>query len=436
MFRSMRCAERESQSEWATMRRTVLTVVSLASATLAAVAVPAASAGAASSSQAVTATTIRVGMPYPDLAPVRKLGVNLNQGNWDDAYKALVANINAHGGINGRKIVPYVVAVNPIGTAPNATACTQLTEDDQIFVALAPVEPQCYNQAGVPTINGTFTAAASAGEAPNFSITPPGSAYDPIQLAVFAKKGVFKGKKVAIIGATADQAEMMVVRSTLEKLHVDVAEYAIGTAPPTDQVAEDAQINSFVQRMQSAGVNEVVAVGSEGAWAQGLNEVSSTFHSPWIATSESTLATIVSGSTTIPAKYMNVLTSSSILPDYAIWKDPAIQSCVSIVRKAYPHDSFTVPTPASTGANSTFTSVVGACENLGLFAAIAKAAGKDLTEKSFVKAGYGLKNAIVPGSPAAISFGAGQPYALGPVYIATYDAKTKTLNYATTSSAG
>src|ERR1700747_1735009 len=86
----------------------------------------------------VTATTIRVGVPYVDVAAVKAVGVNIDWGSVPDAFNAVIANINAHGGINGRQVVPYIVRVDPTGTAPAATACTQLSEDDTVFVAVSP----------------------------------------------------------------------------------------------------------------------------------------------------------------------------------------------------------------------------------------------------------------------------------------------------------
>jgi hypothetical protein len=56
---------------------------------------------------------------------------------------------------------------------------------------------------------------------------------------------------------------------------------------------------------------------------------------------------------------------------------------------------------------------------------ISGAARKDLTVQSFVHAGYGLKNLVLPGAAAPISFGPGRPYGLGPVYMVHYDPSTK-----------
>ena len=59
---------------------------------------------AASSTPGVTAKTITVGIPYVDIAYVDKtFGLKLNQGSYPDAYTALFDQLNAHGGIDGRK---------------------------------------------------------------------------------------------------------------------------------------------------------------------------------------------------------------------------------------------------------------------------------------------------------------------------------------------
>ena len=134
-------------------RLLVVSTILVSSAIIVAGAGPAAAAAGAPS-QGVTATTIRIGIPYIDFSAIRQFGITLNQGNFTDAYTAIIDDLNAHGGVDGRKLVPYLLAVSPVGTAPAATACTQLDEDDKIFAAIAPFEPACFLQQGVPTIAG------------------------------------------------------------------------------------------------------------------------------------------------------------------------------------------------------------------------------------------------------------------------------------------
>ncbi len=386
--------------------------------------------------QGVTATTIRVGIPYIDFSAIRKFGITLDQGNYPDAYKAIIADLNAHGGVNGRKLVPYLLAVSPVGTAPAATACTQLDGDDKVFAAIAPFEPACFLQQGVPTIAGSYQGGPASGIAPNFTLTPPQAAYDPVQLKVFADEGVFKGKKVGIFaGQTTDQDELHVVESALRSLHVPVVATAVDAGASGDTTAINQQANIIAQRFQSSGVNEVVAVG-EGSlvWPDALQANQSTYHPPFVATNEGTIETAVLAASIKPTYLRGVLTSSPVPSNYQIWHTPFVQHCDKVVHKAYPSDKITPPTNPIKGSDQTFFSVESACVNMALFTTIAKAAGKDLTAASFEKAGYGLRNATIPGAASSVSFGPGRSYPLGPVIVVTYDPAKNVLDFANSAA--
>jgi hypothetical protein len=382
--------------------------------------------------QGVTATTIRIGVPYIDFSAIRKFGITLDQGNYPDAYNAIIADLNAHGGVDGRKIVPYLLAVSPVGTAPAATACTQLDEDDKIFAAIAPFEPSCFLQQGVPTISGSYQEGPASGTAPNFTLTPPQAAYDPVQLKVFVHEGVFKGKNVGIFaGQTTDQAELHVVESALHSLHVSVVATAVDAGATGDQAAINQQANIIAQHFESSGVNEVVAVG-EGSlvWPDALQANQSAYHPPFVATNEGTIQTAVLAASISPTYLRGVLTSSPVPSNYQIWHTPFVEHCDRVVRNAYPSDKITPPTNPISGSDQTFYSVESACINMALFATIARAAGKDLTVSSFEKAGYGLRNATVPGAASSVSFSPGRAYPLGPVINVTYDSAKKLLVFA------
>jgi hypothetical protein len=393
---------------------------------------------AASSSPGVTATTIKVGIPYVDLAAVRQqFGLKINQGSFPNAYKALFAKINAQGGINGRKVVPVFAAVNPTGTAAAATACTQLTEDTPTFVEISPLSPECYLEHRTPTINSTVTQSVSAGAAQNFTLTPPATAYDPIQLEILDKQGVFKNKKVGIYGGeTTDQDEVEVVKSALKRDHVNVAAVAVDSAPSNDQVAAAQQQQAIAQRFRNAGVNEVVAVGTgSSSWPQYQQQNQSSYTPPWVATSEADLSGTMQGKAFDSQYVSNVISTTPYPSPSSQWNDPLIKQCVATIRKAYPSDVIQSPIgeAANDSADNTYVAPESACGNVALFAAIAKAAGKSLTTSSFTKAGFGLKNVAIPGAGGTVSFGQNQAYAKGPVFIAKYDPTTKNMVIASKS---
>ena len=140
------------------VRKRLTFIASLVVVLGATIAVDPAGVGASSpADQGVTSTTIRIGFPVINFPALAVVGVHLNDGNFQDAISALTTYMNAHGGIDGRKIVPYVALDDPAITASSQTVCTQLTEDDHVFIAIAPVYPDCYQVThDTPVIDGTL----------------------------------------------------------------------------------------------------------------------------------------------------------------------------------------------------------------------------------------------------------------------------------------
>jgi hypothetical protein len=398
---------------------------------------PAVARAASPADQGVTPTTIKIGFPVIDFPALAVVGVHLNDGNFQHAISALTSYMNAHGGIDGRRIVPYVALDDPAITASSETVCTQLTEDDHVFVAIAPVYPDCYQAThDTPVIDGTLPGKLPANAAPDFNLTPPDEAYDPIQFAAFKKAGVFKGKKVGIYyGSGIDRPEAVSVESDLKKLHVDVVQIAGDDAPATDTAAVDQNTQTIALRFKSEGVNEVVAVGGSGAtdWPRALDGLQSTYKPPWIATNYTSISSDVAAAKGGNPYFDNVTTSDPSPSIYQAWHDPAVQKCYRIVHKAYPSDPISPPpnpnTPAaeSDSSHATYAAVVSVCATLAIVAVIADHAGKNLTVASFTKAGYGLRNVTLPGSSESVSFAPHQPYPLGHPHLLVYSTKLGTL---------
>jgi hypothetical protein len=386
--------------------------------------------------QGVTSTTIRIGVSVIDFAALQAVGVTLNDGNYQDAVSALTANMNAHGGVDGRKVVPYFVEMNPANSSSINSSCSELTEDDKAFIVLFPVYPDCFQQTyDTPVIGGVLPGTLPASAAPDFSLTPPDAAYDPVQLAAFDKRGAFKGKKVGLFYGADDTSEAKVVQSDLKKLHVDVVLSAEDGVTATDTVAVDQAAQTIALRFKDAGVNEVVGVGGTGAatWPRSLQDNQSTYKPPWIATNVTALASYVASAKGGNPYLDNVMASTPVSSPYQTWTDPAMQKCAAIVHKAYPSDAIAAPVnpnspqAASSGSDTTYAAVEAACQDLAIFAKIADAAGKNLTVASFTKAGYQLRNVSFPGSGGPVSFGPNQAYSIGKANVIVYDPRSGTL---------
>jgi Periplasmic binding protein len=393
-------------------------------------------AGAASpADQGVTAKTIAVGLPYVNFQALKSLGVTINDGNFPDAYQSVISDINKKGGINGRKLVLSSVEMNPSVPADATSSCTQLTEDDHVFVTVSPVFPTCYQQThDTSVIAGSLPEPVSGPVAPDFTLIPPAANFDPIQFAVFKKDGYFKGKKVALFyGADSDAPEVKVDQAALKKLGIPVALTAEDSVQATDAVASDQEVQSISQRFQSAGVNLVIGVGGSGSttWPRAQLDNQSTYKPTYIATSQSSLLSYVESTKGANPYLKYTLSALSAPSNYQQWKDPAIKKCAADYHKAYPSDPMTAPVnPTTPGAGNTtdtsFEAILEACQYLALFDDIATAAGKNLTTASFTKAGYALKNADIPGI-GVVSFGPNQPYATGAVTVYKYSPTSETL---------
>jgi Periplasmic binding protein len=375
--------------------------------------------------QGISSTAIHIGLPYPDFSSLEADGLNIDQGSFPNAFNALIANLNAQGGINGRKVVPSTAQVEPASAASSQSACTSLTEDDKVFVAFGPLYPLCYQKAGVATLNGVIGATLSPSAAPNFTLTPPSAAFDPLQLSVFSKLGIFKKKKVGVIASSVDQAELTIVKASLRHLNVNVVQTAVDSAFPTDVVASNQQVQVIAQKFKNAGVTVVVGVGTGStAWLLGLNDTQSAYAPRLVATNNATfVGTADTKGEDNPIYLKGAVTASPFPSQKVFFNDPAIQKCINIIKKAYPSTVIGNPIGAPTTAPTTWVAPENSCQDLALFTAITKAAGRNLTARTFKEAGYSLRNISIPGMGAPVSFGPGRAYALGPIYLVTYSTK-------------
>jgi hypothetical protein len=386
-------------------RAILASVIPLIGTALAAIPPAGAQLVATGSTQGVTGTTITIGVPYVDLAAVAQFTSGLNQGSYPGAYGALIKAINNRGGINGRKIKADYVAVNPIGSDSATAACAQLTQDDQVFAVIGFLQNNdsvCYtNLHHTPIIGGTMTTQLlTSAEAPWFNTAPIDNVIEPAVINATAKAGVFKGQKVAVLSLSNEATGL--TSSVLNALkHNGVKPVATATviANTSDPEASLQQISGVVSlKFKAAGATIVIPVGSAGqTW--GTATASGSYHPRVVAPSYNAFSAYTGSGGVSPTVVANAVTGYlqplSVGTKAVGWNDPALQRCVSTVKAA--GQSVNTPMSAVGTPNDTFVSVVQACQNLALFQAIVKKAGKDLTVAAFQRAGDTLGSVHIPG---------------------------------------
>ena len=158
----------------------------------------------------VTAESITVGVVAPDLESIRQL-VNLDHGSYEDAYRALIEEVNADGGVNGRRIEMVFDAFLPIGTEGMDTICSRFTQDEEVFAVLGGLlddGPLCYTELSDTAFIGSTqnTRRLERSSAPWF--TGSRNSDDVVETIIrgFDREGVFDGSAVAVVAAVADRS--------------------------------------------------------------------------------------------------------------------------------------------------------------------------------------------------------------------------------------
>jgi ABC-type branched-subunit amino acid transport system substrate-binding protein len=384
----------------------------------------------------VTPTTIKLGITTLDLAAIRQL-IDIDQGDAKTAYTAAINQINASGGINGRKIVPYFAPVNPTQTTFSAAACTKLAQDDKVFAVIGYFrndDPLCYTKThDTPIVGASLTPTQQKqSTAPWFNTSLTTANQIPKALAAFKQQGLFNGKKVAVVGMAADATDVnSVALPELKKLGVPVVQTAINDASTNDLPALYQQFGLIIQKLQSAGADVVITVGNASdTWPQALQVLRSKYKPQQLATDYNSVQAYTASSNGSPdyAVLNDLVAAYGGIPDpKTTWNtDTALKNCVAAVTAAHPSEPVGDPVTAKVGAQSTWTSAWNACAQVYLFADIARAAGKTLNNSTFNTGGESLKNLSIPGSgPEKLNFGPTSHDGGEPVTIETWNPATK-----------
>jgi ABC-type branched-subunit amino acid transport system substrate-binding protein len=392
--------------------------------------------GEAARAPGVTETEIKVGINYVDLEPVRKAGIKTDQGDFEGSYRALMDDINAKGGIHGRKIVPIFAPINPLGAQSSDEACLKQTEDDHVFVSIG-----FFNQDTVLCLVETHNTAVIGGsmnderlrraKAPWYT-AEPGSDLEVDAVKKLASEGDLKGKvAVATAGASKDLLNTKVLPA-LKKAGITPVAVAIDETPTDvapDLAAARARVKTYAEKFKSAGATTLLFVGGYGAtWMQGADAIDYRPKLLFSTVNEIVAYANSNADKLDPAVLKGSLAAGVYGPYTEIVKLPRMKACVAIIEKAGIKQNPVVEGKYE-GAK-TWISARNSCDNVTVLKAILQKAGKDLNYASFRQAGDSLGTLAMPSAPEPYHYGA-PPHADGdvPVFLFPFDPAAKTYLY-------
>jgi ABC-type branched-subunit amino acid transport system substrate-binding protein len=221
----------------------------------------------------VSDTSIKVGVALVDFSSIEQYTDQVRtNAEQKQIYQIYINNINAHGGIHGRKIVPYYQYYSPLGTAGIGSVCTSFTQDDNVFavvgtfVDFSGAAQTCVGQQARRVLMTYNLTQAIIDKSPGGLLITAGDIPErsaSILIQLLQKKGTLKGRTVAVIG---DTTEATVVNDTivpdLKQAGVHLGDTAVLDISTTgDTTAALGQLTSFVEKWKTEHVDTVFLSG-------------------------------------------------------------------------------------------------------------------------------------------------------------------------------
>jgi ABC-type branched-subunit amino acid transport system substrate-binding protein len=410
------------------MRTARTAVVGLA--VFAALAIGAGGAGAQSSGSApgVTASTIKLAYPNIDWAKLKSSGINVavDHGDDDKILKALVDDINAKGGVAGRKLDVEVVKYDTLNPATGESACVKMTEDDKVFAVIHPF------QGPLMSVNTCITdhKTVLVGGDPDPTVAAKKSWISPdasqrraasLLVSLLDKKGALKGKTIGVATDPGqEQVTKQVLVPALKKAGHPAKVVVVDDAPAGDVTATDANWQVFVQKFKSAGVNHIILMGNEAG--TGPPRILGGGLKVAMSSPNSNVTGSLGRSQTQrpPADYDGIYTLTAASLSEA-FESPATQACVKVFEKANPGIKVKNPDGVAKGDPDWGTGIADACNQLSLFKLVADKAGKNLTNASFRKAAQSMTTNFASGYHPYNTFGPTKFDANNGFHLAVFD---------------
>ena len=348
----------------------------------------------------VTPTTVRVGIALVDFSCIKQF-VNMIRVDQDKVYQAFIDDINAHGGVVGRKIVPVYRSYCPVGNAQALSLCTQFAEDDKVFAVLGNFvdfsgDAQSCLAKDHNTVLLTFQLSrAIIDQSPPGLIVLPGAVperIDEVAIGLLQKEHTLDGKKVAVLGETSTEG---IVKSSVEpglkRLGVETGSTAILNVGTTDTSAAQAQLDSFIEKWKSEHVDALFVSGTQVSSQQFIEKVRAQMPKVILVTD---VTTEVLGygqqeqhAGRRPNPYEGIITASGpTAQEYdrsANWK-----YCADIYQqqtgKVAPNAEAVIPGPGGKTLD-TYGSINDACQLLTMFHDIATRAGTYLNVPNWAR---------------------------------------------------
>jgi ABC-type branched-subunit amino acid transport system substrate-binding protein len=231
--------------------------------------------------QGVTADQIKVGVALIDWSTIAQF-IDFNHGDEVKIDNVFFDAINKAGGIGGRQLVPVYIKYKPIGSQDPVNVCTKFTQDDKVFAVLGNIEdPTGAGQTCVTKNNHTIMIGhdltdVELSAAPGLMVTPDIAAERRLDvlLNLLKQQKTLAGKTVAIMAEPTTKARIdSDIKPALQAMGVKTGADAVLSITGADTTAAQAQLDSFIERWKTQGVNAIFMTGQDVSQKQFVEKI-------------------------------------------------------------------------------------------------------------------------------------------------------------------
>jgi len=348
----------------------------------------------------VTATTVKIGISLVDFKCIQQFTDTIRT-NQQQVYQDYINDVNAHGGVAGKQIVPVFHTYCPIQNAQALALCTTFAHDDRVFAVMGTfvdfsgdAQTCLAKDHHIPLITFELTRAIVNMSPPGLIILPDPfpERLDTVLLSLLEKQGTLVGKKVAILGETV--SEPVVVNSVepdLKRLGVNMGSTAILAITGADTSAAQGQLDSFIERWKSEHVDTLFVTGEQVASQQFMEKVRGAMPQLTLITDTGTATMYASEEHHVgrrPNPYEGMITAggptSSEYDNSANWN-----YCATVYQQqtgqVAPNSTVVIPLPNGK-TNDLHGLITDACTMVTMFHDIVNRVGPDLNAQNWVHA--------------------------------------------------
>ena len=234
----------------------------------------------------VTADSIKVGVSLIDFKCIQQF-IDFTRPNQQAIYQAFVDDVNQKGGINGRKIIADFNTECPLSATSDLLlqVCTKFTDDDKVFAVIGNLSDAAQDSAIHTCIAKTHKTPVLTFQVTQdmFDQVPPGMLIFPgttperssaVLFELLKARKTLDGKKLAVLAQQTSQPSVKAaVLPAIKKIGVATGTAAYLTINGADTTAAQGQLDSFIERWKSEGVNALFITGQNTVAKQFVEKV-------------------------------------------------------------------------------------------------------------------------------------------------------------------